>query len=251
MVIKKESSRIFMINLFADFVLLQIPKNEQSIIKIVDCKNFLVIKGITTSKVELDISEICKDFSDKYSDYLKDNKITHTIDLIEYDKEIKPLEELSHTYHNSENCSYHHKEINYFNKNNTSCYYNYSIKEVSDENLVLCSSFPHGYSLGQGRLLYYYGKHIFYNIPPNYPVNTLTFHLSTKKDEEDLSSFSVYNNDLESEDETIHSWALDNFDFNMDWLSTEMEKLDWTTEIINPFQEYGLIKKRNGDFVII
>jgi hypothetical protein len=83
MVIKKESSRIFMINLFADFVLLQIPKNEQSIIKIVDCKNFLVIKGITTSKVELDISEICKDFSNKYSDYLKDNKITHTIDLIE------------------------------------------------------------------------------------------------------------------------------------------------------------------------
>jgi hypothetical protein len=117
--------------------------------------------------------------------------------------------------------------------------------------LVLCSSFPHGYSLGQGRLLYYYGKHIFYNIPPNYPVNTLTFHLSTKKDEEDLSSFSVYNNDLESEDETIQSWALDNFDFNMDWLSTEMEKLDWTTEIINPFQEYGFIKKRNGDFVII
>jgi len=251
MVIKKESSRIFMINLFADFVLLQIPKNEQSIIKIVDCKNFLVIKGITTSKVELDISEICKDFSNKYSDYLKDNKITHTIDLIEYDKEIKPLEELSQTYHNSENCSYHHKEINYFNKNNTSCYYNYSIKEVSDENLVLCSSFPHGYSLGQGRLLYYYGKHIFYNIPPNYPVNTLTFHLSTKKDEEDLSSFSVYNNDLESEDETIQSWALDNFDFNMDWLSTEMEKLDWTTEIINPFQEYEFIKKRNGDFVII
>lgn len=251
MVIKKESSRIFIINLFADFILSKIPNKEESIIKIVDCKNFLLIKGITTSKTELNIGEISKEFSDKFSEYLKEHKITRTIDLIEYNQSITQSDELSYTYHNTENCSYHHKQVDYFNKNNISCYYDYSIKEVNDNNIFLNSSFPHGYSLGQGRLLYYYGKHIFYNIPPNYPINTLTFNLSTKKDEEGLSIFSVYNNDLEYVDETIQSWVLDNFDFNMDWLYTEMEKLDWTTEIINPFQEYEFIKKRNGDFVII
>ena len=42
--------------------------------------------------------------------------------------------------------------------------------------MVTVSEFPHGYSLGQGRLLYYYGKSIFYKIPPTYPVSSLTFN---------------------------------------------------------------------------
>jgi hypothetical protein len=251
MTIKKKLSRIFIINLFADFIISKIPHEEQSIINLVDCKNFILVKGKTTSKTLLNLSDISKEFSDKFSEYLSDNKITHTIDLIEYDQHMIPLDELSYTYHNTDNCSYHHKQIDHFNKKNISCYYDYFIKEFDDSSLLVCSEFPHGYSLGQGRLLYYYGKHIFYNIPPTYPVTTLTFNLSTKKDKDESPIFSVYNNSFESEDETIQSWALDNFDFNMDWLSTEMEKLDWTTEIINPFQEYEFIKKRNGDFVII
>jgi hypothetical protein len=100
-------------------------------------------------------------------------------------------------------------------------------------------------------LLYYYGKHIFYNIPPTYPISTLTFNLSTNKDSEDTPLFSVYNNHLESDDETIQSWALDNFDFDMSFLSTEIKKVDWSIELTNPLSEYDFLKKRNGDFLII
>ena len=251
MTIKKQSSRIFLINLFADFIISKIPHEEQSIINLVDCKNFILVKGKTTSKILLNLSDISNEFSNKFSEYLTDNKITHTLDLIEYDQHMIPFDELSHTYHNTDNCSYHHKQIKHFNENNISCYYDYSIKEIDDSNLLVGSEFPHGYSLGQGRLLYYYGKHIFYNIPPTYPVTTLTFNLSTKKDEEESPIFSVYNNSLDSDDETIQSWALDNFDFDMTWLSTEIKKVDWSIELTNPLSEYDFLLKKNGDSLII
>ena len=251
MIIKKPSSRIFLINLFADFIISKIPHEEQSIINLVDCKNFILVKGKTTSKTLLNLSDISKEFSNKFSEYLNDNKITHTIDLIEYDQHILQLDELSYTYHNTDNCSYHPKQIEHFNETNVSCYYDYSIKEVDDSNLLVYSEFPYGYSLGQGRLLYYYGKHIFYNIPPTYPISTLTFNLSTKKDEEESPIFSVYNNSLELDDETIRSWALDNFDFDMSWLFTEIKKVDWSIELTNPLSEYDFLIKKNGDSFII
>jgi hypothetical protein len=122
MTIKTQSSRIFLINLFADFIISIIPHEEQSIINIVDCKNFILVKGKTTSKNLLNLSQISNEFSSKFSEYLNDNKITHTLDLIEYDQHIIPLEELSHTYHNTDNCSYHYKQIEHFNEKNTSCY---------------------------------------------------------------------------------------------------------------------------------
>ena len=251
MTIKKQLSRIFIINLFADFIISNIPHEEQSIITVVDCKNFMLIKGKTTSKTLLNLSHISSEFSKKFSEHLKDNKITHTLDLIDYDQDITPLNKITHTYHNTDNCSYHYKQVDYFNEKNVSCDYDYFIKEISDDSLILCSEFPHGYSLGQGRLLYYYGKHIFYNIPPTYPISSLTFNLSTNKDDEDTPLFSVYNNHLESEDETIKSWALDNFDFDMSSLSTEIKKVDWSIELTNPLSEYDFLKKRNGDFLII
>jgi hypothetical protein len=91
MTIKTQSSRIFLINLFADFIISKIPHEEQSIINIVDCKNFILVKGKTTSKNLLNLSQISNEFSSKFSEYLNDNKITHTLDHIEYDQHILPL----------------------------------------------------------------------------------------------------------------------------------------------------------------
>lgn len=251
MTIKKESSRTFIVNLFADFIISQIPQDEQSIIKLVDCKNFILVKGRTTSKTLLNLSEITTEFSKKFPQYFDINKITHTLDLIEYDQDLSPTENLTFTYHNSENCSYHNKQIEYFNEKGVSCEYDYSIKEINDDDLIVSSEFPHGYSLGQGRLLYYYGKHIYYNIPPNYPVKTLTFNLSTTKDEDNTPIFSVFNNSLDTEDVVIESWVLDNFNFDMSWLSNEIKKVDWSVELTNPLSEYDFLKKRNRNFVII
>jgi len=164
MVLKKVGGDSFLVNLLSDFILNKIPSVESSIIKVVDCGNFFIIKGKTSSKEILNISEIISEFTSIFQSYLDKRKLTHTIDLIEYDCKLDPSEEIRHRYHNSKNCSYPNE--NEFN--------NY-------EELVYVSSFPHGYSLSQGRLFYYYGKHIFYNIPSNYPIQSLTLTISSKK----------------------------------------------------------------------
>jgi hypothetical protein len=66
MTIKKELSRIFIINLFADFIISNIPHEDESIIKVVDCKNFMLVKGKTTSKTLLNLSQISTEFSKKF-----------------------------------------------------------------------------------------------------------------------------------------------------------------------------------------
>jgi hypothetical protein len=49
----------------------------------------------------------------------------------------------------------------------------------------------------------------------------------------------------------VESWVLDNFDFDMVWLSNEIKKVDWSIELTNPLSEYDFLKKRNKDFILI
>ncbi len=62
MILKKENSRVYTVNLFADFILSKIPHTEDTIISISDCKNFIVIKGKTSHREILDISSITTEF---------------------------------------------------------------------------------------------------------------------------------------------------------------------------------------------
>jgi hypothetical protein len=103
--------------------------------------------------------------------------------------------------------------------------------------------------LSQGRLLYYYGKHIFYNIPSSYPINSLIFNLSTNKEESGDPVFSVTNSN-QKVDEVLTSAILDVFDFDMSWLNTEIKKVDWSIELTNPLQDYEFLKKKVDGFVI-
>jgi hypothetical protein len=123
------------------------------------------------------------------------------------------------------------------------------LEGLENKNLIFCSEFPHGYSLNQGRLLYYYGKHIFYNIPSSYPVSTLVFEMSTKKDESGEQIF-LAKNKLNEVDNVLTSAILDVFDFNMSWLETDIKKVDWFIEITNPLEDYDFLKKRIKDFII-
>ena len=65
MVLKKTNSRVYIINLFSDFLLTKISHTEESIFSVVDCNNFVIIKGKTTHKEILDISSITKEFNEK------------------------------------------------------------------------------------------------------------------------------------------------------------------------------------------
>jgi len=250
MVLKKIGSRIFITNLFADFILSKISKEEQSIIKVVDCKNFYIIKGMTTSKEILDLPTITSEFSQKFESVLGEAKLSHTIDLIDYDVILSPTKDLTHTFHFSENCSYSESQINLFNQEDESYELNFICNKITDDELVNTSEFPHGYSLGQGRLLYYYGKHLFYSIPQTYPYVPLTFKLTTSKDEDGDNLISIYNPNLNSDDARLKSALLDVFDFDMSWLEKEIKKVDWSIELTNPLQEYSFIKRKNKDLIL-
>ena len=82
MILKNTESRILITNLFADFILSKIPHNEETIIKIVDCKNFFIIKGKTSYNQVLDLTVILDEFLKKYEDHLGKVKLSHTVDLI-------------------------------------------------------------------------------------------------------------------------------------------------------------------------
>ena len=124
-------------------------------------------------------------------------------------------------------------------------------KEISDDSLILCSEFPHGYSLNQGRSLYYYGKHIMYSIPTNYPVSILTFNLSTDKNDDGDYKFSVINNNLNTKDDYLKSAILDIFNFDLSWIESEIKKVDCYNEILNPLEDYSFLTERVKDFIII
>ena len=85
MILKSPISRLSLVNLFADFILNQIPKEEETIIQVVDCINFYVIKGKTTYNDPLNIGKLKDDFIVKFESYMGDVKLTHTIDLIEFE----------------------------------------------------------------------------------------------------------------------------------------------------------------------
>ncbi len=247
MILKKTNSRVYTINLFSDYLLTKIPNTEESIFSLVDCKNFIIIKGKTSHKEILDISSITKEFNKKYE---PETPISHTIDLIEYDYELPKVKNLEFILHKSENCSYHKTQIEKFLSSESSFDFSCYPTEVSDDELIVTSEFPHGYSLSQGRLIYLYGKHIFYSIPTNYIDSSIIFSLSVDKDDDNDNIISIFNVDKNSEDKTLKSAILDVFDFDMSWLSSEMKKVDWSIELTNPLEEYSFIKKKNKDFII-
>jgi hypothetical protein len=248
--LKKPGSRIFTTNLFADFILSKIPNMEQSIIKVIDCTNFFIIKGKTTYNEVLDLVTLTSEFEQKYSDVINNIKVNHTIDIIEYNCQIGVQLEMEHTYHFSDNCSYTQSQIDLFKSGNLSYGFDYTTKEIADEELVFVSEFPHGYSLDQGRLLYYYGKHIFYSIPSLYPYHSLTLKLSPLKNEEGDNIFTVFNSSLNIYDEKLRSAILDVFDFDMSWLNTKMKKVDWSVELTNPLEDYSFIKENKKDLML-
>lgn len=234
------------VNLFADFILSKIPHNKHSVIQVADCINFFVIKGKTSYNDVLNMSEILEEFKTKFK-FAESKKLTHTIDLIEYDVEMSSTEHTIQTYYNNDNCSYNHTQTENFISDDTKSYSNdyYPNKIDDDANLIICSEFPHGYSLSQGRLFYYYGKYIMYNIPSNYPVVELTMGICKDEDK-----FFVYDGFYKNEDNRLRSAILDMFDFDMTWLESELKKVDWTIEITNPLYEYDFLKKKIKDFLI-
>jgi hypothetical protein len=89
MILKSKGSKLSIVNLFADFILSKIPHEEETLIQVADCNNFLVVKGKTSYNIPLNLSEIKNEFTNKFEHFFSELTLTHTIDLIEYDCDIK------------------------------------------------------------------------------------------------------------------------------------------------------------------
>jgi hypothetical protein len=241
MILSKIGDRNFIVNSLANFILSKIGEDCSTIIKVVDVENFFVVKGKTDSKSILNLNEIVSEFNEKFKEYSESLKITNTIDLIEYDCNLEEVKNLTITLHNSDKIDFHYKQIESFISSNKSNDYDSLVKEITDKEFIYCSQFPNGYSMNQGRLLYYYIKKIFHSIPSTYPITTLSFIIDENKNEEDF--LEVYDNFSGNFDETLKSAILDCIDFTKKQVEAEMKKVDYNFDLFNPLEEYPYLKE--------
>lgn len=250
MKLKKLGSKLFLVNSFADLVLSKINPDEKTIISVTDYEHFYVVKGKCSSKEILDLSSVSLEFKSKFLQYIPESKNINTIDLIEYEYKFSEDIKISHKFHNSENCSYSQRQLDYW-KEFSKVSLNENANVITDDEIVYQSEFPHGYSFNRGRSLYYYGKNIMYNIPPNYPVKTLTMTLSNIKNFHDEIEFKVFDENSETYDISLESAIRDVFNFDTTKIESEMKKMDLSLELTNPTNDFEILKAKVGDFIII
>lgn len=247
MLLKKIGGRSFIVNLLSDFLINKLGKETSSQICVVDVQNFYIIKGKTSSKEILNLSDVMSEFKNKYEKFLGGIKITHTIDLIEYDFEMKKSNSLTQTFFNTESCSFHQKQIDKHIEDGNTWDFNFITEEINETNFLCVSEFPHGFSMDQSRLLYYYLKKIFYSLPPTYPFTSLTLTIST----DDKDFIKVYNNSTESFDEVLESAILDHCDLNLEKFQKDVSEIDFEQELLNPLNEHKILKEEKFGILII
>lgn len=224
-------------NLFADFICQKIGMNIKSIIQVADCDNFLVVRGLTESKEILDLNEIKESFLTKFNFFVNEKKLLNTIDLIDYGVKLETPNKKSLHFFNTKSCSISPMEIEFLENE----------KNKADEELIISSSFPFGYSWEMGRKLYYYGKHIVYNLPTETLFTEI--HLTIPSENPELN-FEI-DGELKYPIDSLKSAILDCFDFNFDWMENEIKKVDLNDEITNPLEDHPFLKNKVKNFILI
>jgi len=228
-------------NLFADFILKKLGVNSSSVIHVVDNKNFLVVNGYSDVKDILNMNDITKEFNKFYSNLL--TPLTHTIDLIEYGQEVSVVESVKTIlFLTSDNNSYHHSLLENYKDKKKSFFFDgiRSYEILEDTFKPSTSEFPHGYSLNQGRSLYYYSKFIGYNICREVIGTKLSIELSLSK----LNPIKHVSVDWDEHDEKLESYILDSFNFNYEKIVEKIKKVDLSIEVTNPLEDFDFLKEK-------
>jgi hypothetical protein len=248
MILKKIDGKIAITNIFADYILEQIGPKKDSIIRVVNLQNFVVVKGITTSTEVLDLTKIKDEFQKKFASRFEFNLFfKNTIDLIEYDTKLKQEDFFEHIYFNSDNPSFNQKQIEHLLKNNESNDFVNYVMKANEDDMVISSNFPHGFSIKTNRDLYYYFKKVINSIPSNYPWSSVKIKVSRNNIEETLE-VSDDNGEI---NKTLESFILDYFDFNLSKIQEKTTYDDFYKETLEPLSQSELLKKDNDDYVII
>jgi hypothetical protein len=227
--INKNSKR-GIVNLFADFILSKIDKNENSIIQVSDVGSFYVINGITTSETFLDINSIRDEFTEKFQDILTSLEIKslNVIDIIKYNQEIGNIEKGWIKVN----------KIPFIEEPEP-------LSEIS-----INSEFPYGHSLNCGRLMVYYTHYMFNQVYSTIMTNEVHFFFTKKIDSnEDFKIKVVTDKGLHKD--IIKSLILDVFNFDLEEFSSKVVSYDLTQDILDPMGEKPyLIQDRLEDVIV-
>jgi hypothetical protein len=224
MVLSKDGSRSQIVNLLSEFILSKIPSESKTIIEIVDCKNFFVVKGKTTHDVVLNMFDTLEEFKTKYSTIIPSDKSIKTIDLIEYSSRFDKSKSISLKFYNTDYPNYSTDQIFHFMKNNISVDNIPHITEIDDDTNFILSNFPYGYSHTCGKSLFQYLRQLSIQVIEELKISEIEF---TIHNPHNPSSYEMTIND---EISTIE-------------LSTDLinqinndvkNKVDLSFEIINP-----------------
>ena len=227
--INKNSKR-GIVNLFADFILSKIDKNENSIIQVSDVGSFYVINGITTSETFLDINSIRDEFTEKFQDILTSLEIKslNVIDIIKYNQEIGNIEKGWVKVN----------KIPFIEEPEP-------LSEIS-----INSEFPYGHSLNCGRLMVYYTHYMFNQVYSTIMTDEVHFFFTKKIDSnEDFKIKVVTDKGLHKD--IIKSLILDVFNFDLEEFSSKVVSYDLTQDILDPMGEKPyLIQDRLEDVIV-
>lgn len=208
-------------NLFSEFILNNINPKFNSKIEVISCENFTIVKGETESETILSLQKLSEDFSEKNPEF----KIKNTIDLLSYKSKLTPESNYKFT----------------FFKN--------SIPSQNSLNYFSTSNFPFGYSLGEGKSIYYYFNHITNAIPVSYPFNWITYSITIS--DVGKIDFEIEDDYINNSDDVLKSAILDVFDFNITKFQDDVKKMDLEQLILNPSYVEPILNKSVPDFIII
>lgn len=207
------NTRRYFVNLFADFILSNFEKKENTIIQVTDCGTFMVVNGQTTSDKVIDIIDLKDKFGEDHKDLLESLEITNfnTIDIIKYEQKIPNLSKS-------------------WVRVNKSLY-------VKEEDPVIevsvTSEFPYGYSLGCGRGIHYYAHYMFNQMYSLLGVDNLMFHYHNELDENEDYKIKIVS-DSRIPNQKIKDLILDVFDMNVKEFSGCLENYNFMDDILKP-----------------
>jgi hypothetical protein len=229
------------VNLFADYILGYF--DHTTVIEVLDCGPFLVVRGETELTNVVDLIPIKKNFLEKYQNYNINN--LNIIDIISYNVENKYKGQWF-KYYNNERPIYSDSEIRKIENNKDKIKFEYP-------SITITSQFPHGYGLDKGRFDYYFGEYVTNHILNITNADSIEIKYIPSLGVENLVLKLNLENSLLGKKHVL-SLLLDTFytKENISELRKLVESYDILEDLKNPLDEKPwLIKNKIEDVVVV
>jgi hypothetical protein len=227
--------------LFADYILGYF--DHTTVIEVLDCGPFLVVRGETELTNVIDLIPIKKNFLEKYQNY--NIKNLNIIDIISYNVE-NEYKGQWFKYYNNERPIYSDSEIRKIENNKDKIKFEYP-------SITITSQFPHGYGLDKGRFDYYFGEYVTNHILNITNADSIEIKYLPSLGIEDLVLKLNLENSLLGKKHVL-SLLLDTFytKENISELRKLVESYDLLEDLKNPLDtKPWLIKNKIEDVVVV